>query len=547
MIERNQNIYREMNIIENTSKGITPKTYRMFNVTRSTDCNIIKLENKDINGSSNYSQKVLHKDGEQEFVNNKENFKLIGEEHCQINDKGTYIYITKDILDCLSISQISGNKYQVVSLVGHKEQNKELADNISFLNSYKQIIFVNFKKSDELIGLFDIEKIFTLNFKDLSLNKILQDKDITPSDKKSMLFHYKKFLPSGIVNAADLDYEDLVNTDDDGSYLTNFECINNKLYGIRKGELLTVVAGSGLGKSTLVREIGFYLYMNQGLKLGYIALEENNKRSGLGFMGIDVNCPISIKENLIEFKKNNSAELKESKKKVLDNGRLFLFNHFGSLGSEDLFNKLRFLAKGAEVDFIILDHISIIVSGMTDNDERRTIDNLMTKLRSFVEETGVGMILVSHLKRPSGNQGHEDGLQVSLSHLRGSGSIAQLSDGVIGIERNQQTEDEEEKNIATVRVLKNRYSGEVGYSGKIKFNPITGRMKDYINGEETEVNNKITTKDEPIKLNNLVKERMEKQEQHEKEQENKDKLIEEQSYDFGSVDEDEILTDELVY
>ena len=60
----------------------------------------------------------------------------------------------------------------------------------------------------------------------------------------------------------------------------------------------------------------------------------------------------------------------------------------------------------------------------------------MTKLRSIVEETGAGLILVSHLRRVVGNKGHEDGIQVNLSHLRGSQSIAQLSDCVIGLERN---------------------------------------------------------------------------------------------------------------
>ena len=89
---------------------------------------------------------------------------------------------------------------------------------------------------------------------------------------------------------------------------------------------------------------------------------------------------------------------------------------------------------------IFLDHLSIVVSGM-DNDEdggeRKAIDKLMTNLRSLVEETGATMFVVSHLKRPE-KKGHEEGGQVSLSQLRGSGAIAQLADMVIGLERNQQ-------------------------------------------------------------------------------------------------------------
>ena len=38
----------------------------------------------------------------------------------------------------------------------------------------------------------------------------------------------------------------------------------------------------------------------------------------------------------------------------------------------------------------------------------------MTMLRSFCEETGVGMILISHLRRSQGDKGPEDGAKISL-------------------------------------------------------------------------------------------------------------------------------------
>ena len=49
--------------------------------------------------------------------------------------------------------------------------------------------------------------------------------------------------------------------------------------------------------------------------------------------------------------------------------------------------------------------------------------------------TGIGLILVSHLRRPEGNKGYEDGIQTSLNSLRGSHAISQLSDSVIALER----------------------------------------------------------------------------------------------------------------
>ena len=168
--------------------------------------------------------------------------------------------------------------------------------------------------------------------------------------------------------------------------------------------------------------------------------------------------------------------MKEAYEKVIGGNRLYLYNHFGSLDSDSLINKLRFLAVGADCDVIILDHISIVVSGLDDmgDNERRVIDVLMTKLRSLVEETGVAMVLVSHLRRPSGDKGHEDGVQTSLSHLRGSASIGQLSDSVIGLEGNQQ--DEEHKNERVIRRLKDREGGETGIMGMAHYVAEEGRL-----------------------------------------------------------------------
>ena len=117
-------------------------------------------------------------------------------------------------------------------------------------------------------------------------------------------------------------------------------------------------------------------------------------------------------------------------------------------------------------------------------DERRAIDNIMTRLRSMVEETGAGLILVSHLRRVDGNKGHENGIEVSLSHLRGSNSIGQLSDCVIALERNQQSDDIDEARTTRVRVLKSRYTGDTGLACALQYNTETGRLFE-VDSEDT--------------------------------------------------------------
>jgi twinkle protein len=99
----------------------------------------------------------------------------------------------------------------------------------------------------------------------------------------------------------------------------------------------------------------------------------------------------------------------------------------------------------------------------------------MTKLRMLVQETNIALVIVSHLKRPS-DKGHEEGAVTSLAQLRGSGSIAQLSDMVIGLERNGQAEDMRVRNTTKVRVLKSRHSGQTGPACNLLYNRETGRM-----------------------------------------------------------------------
>lgn len=62
--------------------------------------------------------------------------------------------------------------------------------------------------------------------------------------------------------------------------------LNDKLGGVRLGELVLFTAGSGIGKSTIVNEIAYHLMMAHGLTLGVMALEENPARNARRYLGI---------------------------------------------------------------------------------------------------------------------------------------------------------------------------------------------------------------------------------------------------------------------
>lgn len=397
-------------------------------------------------------------------------------------DGGKMLVITEGEIDCMTVSQLQGNKWPVVSLPnGTDKSGKSAAQavrrSIDFVTSFDKVVFM-FDMDDPgraaAVACASLCKpgqafIAELPFKDP--NECLvrgEGKAVV-----SAMWDAKPYRPDGIINAADL-WDRVKQPKENNSFEYPWPDLQRKTLGARKGELVVLTAGSGVGKSAVVREINYHL-LNQGLTVGNLMLEENIERTALGYMGLELNHPLHLDRG--DF---TEEELHAAFTKTTGSGRLWLYDHFGSTSASNLLDRVRYLATGCGCDFVTLDHLSIAVSDAEANDtnldERKLIDMLMTKLRSLVEELGIGLFVISHLRRPSGDKGHEQGAVTSLSQLRGSHSIAQLADFVIGLERDQQ--DEENRNETTLRVLKNRFSGETGEAGTITYNPDTGRLTD---------------------------------------------------------------------
>jgi twinkle protein len=249
-----------------------------------------------------------------------------------------------------------------------------------------------------------------------------------------------------------------------------WESLNKLTYGIREAELVTITAGSGLGKSQFVREIVWHILKHSEENIGLLFLEENARKTALSLMSLAANKPLHLPD--VESTEEERWEAFEA---TMGTQRLFMFDHFGSTSIDNIIARCRYMAKALDTKFLFLDHVSIVVSAQSNGDERKALDEICTKLRMLVQETGITLFMVSHLKRPDG-KGHEEGAASSLSQLRGSASIAQLSDMVIGLERNGQAEDPIERNTTNVRVLKNRFCGTTGPAGGLLFDQKTGRM-----------------------------------------------------------------------
>ena len=390
---------------------------------------------------------------------------------------GKYLTICEGELDALSVSEMFDGKWQVVSLKnGSNSASKDVKENLEYIESFDNVVLCfdqdqagweAVKSVQDIISVGKL-KVCKLPMKDAS--EMLMNGKI--KEFTNAWWSSESYTPAGIIKGSDT-WEHILRDKDVLTIDYPYAGLNRLTYGFREKELVTITSGAGMGKTSLVKELESYILNVTDDNLAIIHLEESIERSVKGLMSIEANAPIHIPQ----YERELSLEDKKSLwQKSVGDKNVYFYDHFGSMSEDSLLNVIRTYAKSFDCKWIVLDHLSIVVSDQDGSlDERKTIDAIMTKLRKIVQETGVGLFLISHLKRPVG-KAHEDGGQISLAELRGSSSIAQLSDIVLGLERNQQAEDPIIRNQTTVRVLKNRFSGLTGKACRLQYNGETGRL-----------------------------------------------------------------------
>jgi len=406
----------------------------------------------------------------------------------QAGSGGKLLIVTEGEEDCMSARQMlmsQGKNYNVVSLPSGANI-RAVKDHINWLESYETVT-LNLdnddvgkecaKKIAELLTPGKV-KIMTLPVKDAN-DYLLSGK----KDYLKQLWNAQVYRPDGVVSMSNI-REYLKKGELSGPSIPYpWKGLNDKLYGMREREIVTWTAGTGIGKSAVIREIEHHLLRTTKDTVGVLALEESVDRTGWGVIAVEANLPLAIREERFKLGyKWDSPEVDGWIKSSGMEDRMHVLDHWGSTGVDNLISKVRFMIKALDCRWIILDHLSIVVSAMdSGEDERKTIDRIMTTLRGLTEETGAGLQLVSHLRRIDGNRGHEQGMEIGLSHLRGSQAIAQLSDAVVAMERNQQADDEKEANLTRIRVLKNRYAGITGLATNLAYDRKTGRLQEIFN------------------------------------------------------------------
>ena len=367
-------------------RGITEETAKFFNYgIADYNGSPVQVATYEDQLGRQSAQHIRFKDKRFIWVGDCKNVQLWGQKLWRQHGSYGNIFavITEGEIDAMSISQVQGNKFPVVSLPsGAQSANKYLAANLKWLNQFNKIVLCfdsdepGIQAAEKAIEILPAGKAAICRLPRKDANEMLLAGE--GEELKSLLWKATPVRPDSILNANDL-WEELTKEGASSVCPFPYPMLDQFTRGFRKSQMITICAGSGTGKSSLCRELAHHFLKNK-LTVGYIALEESVQRTMQGILGIELNKPLHLEEQIEEVE-----GLKAAFDKLFGTEKLFLYDHFGSMEPDRLIEQIQYMATAEGVDVVILDHLTIVISGLADVDERRAIDITCTKLRQVVE------------------------------------------------------------------------------------------------------------------------------------------------------------------
>lgn len=438
-------------------RGISADTYRFYDAKTKIDSNGKPISIGFQYPNDSYKIRTLDKKG---FFTKGDIGKagLYGRDKFAGFSKKS-ITITEGELDALSLYEVL--RSPVVSVKSASSAGADAGMERSWLNEYERIYLAfdgdeaGRRAATKVAKLFDPNKVYDIRFpggtrKDP--NDFIRNGD---RDRLAQLWHdARKYVPEQIISTFS-EFEKVINEKPKVGVPYPWPTLNYMTYGIRTGESVLVTAQEGVGKTEVMHAILHNLLTETNDAIGSIFLEEPKKRLLQAMAGIHLQRPVHLPDCGV----TDSDVFDAVQKVVREDERLHVYSHFGSDDPEVILDTIRFLVTARLCRYICLDHITMVVSGLGGENERRALDYLSTRLEMMVKELDFALILVSHV--------NDEGL------TRGSRNISKIADLRIDLSRDIKNADPTVRRTTHLMVSKNRFCGRTGPAGQLLFDPMT--------------------------------------------------------------------------
>jgi replicative DNA helicase len=202
---------------------------------------------------------------------------------------------------------------------------------------------------------------------------------------------------------------------------TGFNKLDEIIGGLRAGQLITIGAGTGVGKSAFAVNLALNITA-QGHKVGLWSFEMDKEEIYQRI--ISIKTGLSKKDKMVQEERYNSC------RKYVDstNDDIQIFtDRIKDLGN--FYLQCRKLSLKKNMKVVIIDYLQLIHLSQSSNGNRVSeIEFLTTNLKNIASELGITIVILSQLSRAYQKR---DDKTPMLSDLRDSGSIEQDSNVVI--------------------------------------------------------------------------------------------------------------------
>lgn len=243
--------------------------------------------------------------------------------------------------------------------------------------------------------------------------------------------------------------------------------LNPLTLGIRYHQLILYGAGSGVGKTEVLRHIVKHLVEEHGESVGVISTEDPYVKVARSFIGkwIDkrIELPPNNDKTSVGYRKAfdyTTDEVDDCIDYVAGLNSLYFADLSDSRSLKAVMEQIEeFYTMG--VKHIVIDNLTgIEVKTDGGGNEREGIDEALKTMGMYKDNKEVTIHLVSHLKTVGmGRTPHEEGGEVMLSDFRGSRSIGFWASYAIAVQRNTMAETVEEKTLTYLKIVKDRDQG----------------------------------------------------------------------------------------
>lgn len=403
-------------------------------------------------------QKLRNKSKDFKCLGNMKDVELFGQHLWK--DGGKMVVITEGEIDCMSVSQVQGNKWATVSLPnGCASAKKAIQRNLEWLEKFEAVVLMFDMDEVGQKAMADVAPLFTpgkckvvrLPMKDAN-EMLLASKG---AEIVNAIWNAKVYRPDAVLTVMDA-YEDAIKVPEQGMPFP-WQSLTDLTYGIHPKCSYYLGAGVGIGKTNWAKELQSWLVNKHDQKIGVFMLEESVGRTLKGIAGKFVGKAFHKPDGNF-----SQEELKDAIQGL--EGKVFLYNHATSGTDWDSIKRaIRYMVVSCGVKYIFLDNLTVMVAHLSSAEANDEINKIAKEIKDLLQELEFTLFGFSHLNPASTGLSHERGGKVLESQFTGSRGLMRFGNYMLGLERNKDPElPEQERNTAYLSLLKDREYGNNG-------------------------------------------------------------------------------------